>query len=509
MPPDETMFGTATGERHEDTNSSWADPDLEVLWLHRRRPPMLPIDVFGPWGAWVVAAADAAACPPDYVAMPLLASASALIGNARWAAATDGWVEPPHLWIAAVGDSGTGKSPGADALQREVWPELERRMRGDFPDRLREWRSEQEIAAAKHETWKKEVRDAGKANKPPPDPPAEAGPEPQMPRLLQHDSTIEKVANLLACAAPKGLLIVRDEIAGWIGGMTAYNDSGRQFWLEAHGGRPYRVERQKLAQPINVPRLAVAVYGGTQPERLTHLMSDPDDGLLARFLWSWPTPKTFELGRRIPDVDFAIRSLDRLRELEMLAGLSEEQAARPIYVPLTTEAQAALRTFGQDAQRQQETAGGLMRSAWGKTRGYALRLSLVIEFLWWCAADGFAAPPRKIGAEAFAAAALLVREYFMPMAERVYGDAAATDGERKAATLARWIIKAQPTEVYVRDLQRNIRLPGLRAAEAIHLAAEILIEADWLLKPPRTGAAGRRREAYPVNPLVLALTDDN
>src|SRR5438477_9308801 len=81
---------------------------------------------------------------------------------------------------------------------------------------------------------------------------------PQAPRLRQSDVTIERVATLLATAAPKGLLIIRDELAGWIEGMTSYNNAGRSFWVEAYGGRPYRVERQKHLEPIDVPRLAVA-----------------------------------------------------------------------------------------------------------------------------------------------------------------------------------------------------------------------------------------------------------
>src|SRR6266496_2438391 len=76
----------------------WPEPDMEVLRLHRRPPPKLPIEVFGDaWGRWITTAAEAAACPMDYVAAPLLASVSALIGHARWAQATPGWAEPPHL----------------------------------------------------------------------------------------------------------------------------------------------------------------------------------------------------------------------------------------------------------------------------------------------------------------------------------------------------------------------------------------------------------------------------
>ena len=71
----------------------------------------------------------------------------------------------------------------------------------------------------------------------------------------------------------------------------------------------------------------------------------------------------------------------------------------------------------------------------------------------------------------------LTADYFMPMAERVFGDAAATDVERIAATLARWIIREQPPEVYVRRLQREVRLPGLRSAGQITKAADALVEA--------------------------------
>src|SRR5438270_9905491 len=157
----------------------WPQPDMGVLRLNRRPPPGLPLRVVVPaWEEWIVTAAKAAACPTDYVAAPLLASASALIGHARWAEATPGWAEPPHLWIGAVGDSGNGKSPGADCLMRDVLPEIERRMLADFPDRLREWRAGIELCKAAEETWKSEVRAAQKSGTPPPLPPEPtAGPE--------------------------------------------------------------------------------------------------------------------------------------------------------------------------------------------------------------------------------------------------------------------------------------------------------------------------------------------
>lgn len=86
------------------------------------------------------------------------------------------------------------------------------------------------------------------------------------------------------------------------------------------GGRPYRVERQKHPVPIEVRRLAVAVMGGTQPERLSEMFQDADDGLLARLIWAWPESRPFRLSQTTPAVQFATDALDRLRLLEPDAG---------------------------------------------------------------------------------------------------------------------------------------------------------------------------------------------
>ena len=144
--------------------SGWGEPDMGVLRLRRRPPPPLPLEVFGEtWKQWLIDAAAAAACPVDYVVAPLLASVSTLIGNARWAQASPGWCEPPHLWAVAVGDSGSGKSPGGDCLMRDVLPEIERRMIGDYPDRLYEWQAAVEFDKIAMKRWKSEVqRSAGK-----------------------------------------------------------------------------------------------------------------------------------------------------------------------------------------------------------------------------------------------------------------------------------------------------------------------------------------------------------
>ena len=44
---------------------------------------------------------------------------------------------------------------------------------------------------------------------------------------------------------------------------------------------------------------------------------------------------------------------------------------------------------------------------------------------------------------------------------------------------ARWIFRKRPKELHVRRLQREEQLPGLRSAEQIRNAAEVLVGATW------------------------------
>jgi hypothetical protein len=132
---------------------------------------------------------------------------------------------------------------------------------------------------------------------------------------------------------------------------------------------------------------------------------------------------------------------------------------------------------------------------------------LVLEYLRWCAQDGYAAPPAVITEEVFLAAAKFVAEYAMPMAERTYGDAACTPIDRNTATVARWIKKKErPDAIHVRDMQRRERLPGLTTADAIHAACKALIEAGWLGQPAgATGFQQRGTMSYPVSPRLLEV----
>ena len=52
----------------------------------------------------------------------------------------------------------------------------------------------------------------------------------------------------------------------------------------------------------------------------------------------------------------------------------------------------------------------------------------------------------------------------------------------------------------MRHLQREVRLPGLTTAEAIHAACKVLVEAGWLKEPPSGTFQHRSRATYQVSP---------
>lgn len=200
---------------------------------------------------------------------------------------------------------------------------------------------------------------------------------------------------------------------------------------------------------------------------------------------------------------WATRALDRLRELDLQPGTPPV----PIRVPLTAEGRGLIETFARDLQERQQVAGVFSRAALGKARGQALRLALVLEMLLWCGQDGASPPPSRISVRALTSAAELIGDYFLPMAERVYGDQGAPACRRNAATLARWILDARPTEVHIRHLQRAVRLPGLRTAGQIREAAELLVAAGWLYPPrPSTRFGPRKRICYALNPRLRLET---
>jgi hypothetical protein len=276
----------------------WPDPDKLILDVQVIAAPPFPEKLLpAGWRGWVNNAAEGAGCAVDYVALPLFATTGTLIGNARWGQPWRGWTEPPVLLVGTVGRPSSGKSPGLDTITGSL-AQLETDCNEDWEQRRRAFKRDCAEAKEQRVIWESEVKEAVRKKLPPPDMPTKAeDPQPvQRRRLLSTDPTIEKAA-LLSHSNPRGLLLPRDELSGWIGGMDRYshgNGSDRAFWLQAYGGRLWTPDRVKDGETeVIVAHLLWGICGGIQPDRLvSQLLKGDDDGLVARFLVRMAGPNT-------------------------------------------------------------------------------------------------------------------------------------------------------------------------------------------------------------------------
>ena len=350
----------------------WPEPEARYLRPERPEPPELPLDTLLDrcWAAWVRQAAAAKGAPPDYVVAALLATAGATLGNARWPSPWAGWSEPPVLWCMVIGTPSAGKSPGLDAVLGPLHA-MGRELARAAEAELGNWRERAELAKLVEATWKEQVRAALKAGETPPPKPEAADPglEPAVPRLVVSDATVERMGVILA-EQPRGLLMARDELSGWLRNMERYSGgSDREFWIEAYGGRTYSVERM-TRDPTRVDRLTIGMLGGIQPDKLRTLVRhSDDDGLAARILPFWPHPAPISRPGGAPDGELLTGALVRLRGLDMHRDDPMDER-RPFLVSFTEEVADRLDAFRRSLRDREAEAEGLLLSFRGKLPGW-------------------------------------------------------------------------------------------------------------------------------------------
>jgi hypothetical protein len=292
-----------------------------------------------PLSSFTSQGARAIGCDPAYLALPALAAAASGIGNSRRIFLKRKWREPPILWTAIVGESGTQKSPALSLVLEPIHAWQAERLR-DHERALKEYEIEKEKYEKALAKWKK-VKDGE-------DPPERPEP-PAADRILVKQTTIEALAAILV-TAPRGVLVGRDELSGWLGSFDQYH-GGRadsSYWLEAHRGEPWIIDRKTGPQRvIHIPSAAVSITGGIQPKVLQSALLEGQhyqDGLAPRLLLATPPqrPKRWVDADVDPATEMAFQGmLGRLRTLEMEGD--EETGYRPIDLSLEPEARKRLR----------------------------------------------------------------------------------------------------------------------------------------------------------------------
>ncbi|HTR85285.1 MAG TPA: DUF3987 domain-containing protein [Reyranella sp.] len=448
----------------------WQEIEPSLLEGGRIEPPNFPIR-FLPraWRHWVVETAEAAGTAIDYVAQGLLASVAALSGAGVRVQVSPTWSEPLVLWLALVGSPSSGKSPALAAL-REPLGRIEQAMR--------------EIDAM-HRT-DEDGEDGGDG-------------KPVVPRqLIVADATMEALADVVA-GNPRGVILWRDELTAWLANLGRYASGGsdRAHWLEAWSAASVTVNRRSRNEPLYLRRFPVSIVGSIQPGRLSEALAGSDDGMAARFLYSWPNvpPYMSLLKRRVPDHASA---------LAMLVAISRivGTASEPLRLSFSEKATESLDRAGEIMHMIGRHIDGLEAGWVGKGGGTVARLAGALTLLDW-SQESSAAAPATIGHETVANAEELWMNYFFPHARRVFADGK-SDPERHARKVVQWLKTQSVRQVSREDLRRRALARAL-TADQTDMLIQRLAKAN-LLRPARSEWTGSGRPAlrWDVNPALFA-----
>jgi hypothetical protein len=441
---------------------------------------------------FILRASAALRCAPEAIALPHLTALGSAIGNSRRIRLKRTWTEPPLLWSAVIQRSGQLKSPALDQGIRGVDEAQAAAMRA-YRAAMQEYK--RQLDEHRRQPKSKAGDEALAALRP-------GAPErPVLQRVKVSDTTIEAVAMILE-ENPRGVMLVRDELAGWFKSFDAYRQgrgSDREHWLTAHRAGQMLVDRKVDRQVVLVPHGFIAVTGGIQPNTLRRLFTDPlfECGMAARLLLSQPTaPK-----RRWSDDDippYVERAVSVV--FQRLFGLEMDRNAQgdvsPMCMDLSADAKPAWVSFYDEFAGEQERLDGEeeLGAAFSKLEAYAARIALILELVAW-AASGGKGTPTTVGRAALEAAIVLTR-WFAGEARRIYADMGRGGSTPLRGRAWEWL-KKQSGAVTARDLMRGSR-PFRDSSDVCVRALDDLVHAGlaWKLPGSRQRNGGWRVICY-------------
>jgi putative DNA primase/helicase len=290
-----------------------------------------------------------------------------------------------------------------------------------------EYKAKKEEHEREIREWKAHCRDARSASETEPPPP----PEPTMERTYADDTTVESLVGILE-DNPRGVLIYKDELTGWVRGMDQYKAGGkgadRQHWLSVWSNQAIVVDRKsRQGDPTYVERPWVSLVGGIQPAMLPELGGSMEDGLLDRFLFAYPKHSHTDLS----DVEIGVDTeteyaalYAKLCSLQMAEDEIGQEA--PNVVPMSREARRLFKEIHDEIGREALEPGFPLRlqGVWAKMRGYLARISLVLAL----SRSVEHNQPEQVEEEDVRNASRIIA-YFKAHARRVYGKLRATTPE--------------------------------------------------------------------------------
>ena len=518
-----TVADLARFETAEESKPS-ADSFGELLPFSASRieAPALPPDLLPtPLREWNVDIAERLQVPLEMVAAPAIVSLGALIGRRIGIRpkVIDDWLIVPNLWGGIVARPGMLKSPTLTASLDPI-RHLADAARVRHEQRMDELGARRDALRAKEAGIKDRIRNAHKKGDTDDSPEAleqslvevrrEIREQEKLcaePRYVVNDSTVEKLGELFR-TNPQGLLLERDELAGWLRSLDREDrKSDRELFLEAwNGTNPYIYDRIGRGT-IQIPALCLSIIGGIQPPKLQTYVAEgiaggwAADGLVQRFqILVWPEQQRgWKLVDKAPDNDAREQILERMRHIDGLPvpdgeveipALRFEPGAQELFLEWWTTLEHRLRS----PELQQTPA---FESHLAKYRSLMPSLSLIFHLLTSSSDLPVSITAARLGADWC--------EFLEQHARKVYR-AEIEKGFEEAFELAK---KIRDGSVVSGMTLREIYKHGwarLKNADQVASAVSVLAEHGWARIHSKR-SSGRPSPALVLHPDLLATID--
>ncbi len=189
----------------------------------------------------------------------------------------------PNLWGVVVGSPSMKKTPVFNEISKSIARiqiETNKQYKKDIENYIEDMNL---YTTRKKEFDKQSKTDDGKTN-------SFDMEKPKKPNRILHftqDATIEAIAQIID-ENPKGLLILRDELSGFLKNLDATGkEEYRSFYLEGWSSGQKSIER-KGSPSLYIPKLTLGVLGNIQPSMIKNYIYEAvkghkADGLIQRF----------------------------------------------------------------------------------------------------------------------------------------------------------------------------------------------------------------------------------
>ena len=450
---------------------------IDITATGNRVPPFPTALLPQPFRNFVEDIADRLQVPPCFPAIPTVISVATVLGRGvrlQPKRHDYKWTERACLWGVLISKVSARKTPATSEALAPIC-----KIQSELMERYR----------AELALWKLNE---------------ERGDKPVPERLLTNDSTVETLCRLMTTehnANPRGLLLYRDELSGWLASMNQYKPGGqgadRQFYLQCWSGGQHIADR--MTETRYVDDAYLNIFGSIQPDIVAaSFRGGEKDGMTARIgLGAYPDmPNEIAWVDRKPNTDAVDRVVDRLVGLRGLEGrlVKFDGPAYSIFEGWSL----------RNANRVELRDDTSFATHVAKYPALFARLALVLHFM-----QHGPAAPNEVAEDTAEAARKLVDDYFEPHARKIYGVLEADPAKPGAVKIAEWIRKKN---VMSFNVPRDVRRQGFsefkkEPVEVSIIAAGKYLEAmGWVRidEKPAGARGGRPTMVARVNPEVLA-----